>query len=203
MITQLKPSDIYFSQDSISCRFSTTGKLIGETLDDLYEDRLSVSDIKRISVALVNGQWFSWDNRRLWVFRQLEKLGKCRYITANVSKTIDAARLTTKCGGKEVNVRGQPGGYCYGKLVNNRHSVRVQQPTRSSTNWHYTNDDEARKVENILYSRNDTPSVRHESKPRRPFKPDAVPEPTMGESLWSAVKIGLGLAAMYLMWKSK
>ncbi|XP_060596162.1 uncharacterized protein LOC132750235 [Ruditapes philippinarum] len=151
MIIQLKPSEIFHSQDSISCRFSKTNTLIGETLDDLYEDRLSVSDIKRISVAPVNGKWFSLDNRRLWVFRQLEKIGKCRYVTVNVKKKIDAARLTTKCGGKEVYVRGSPGGHCYGYLVNNRHSVGAEQPTRRSTaDWPYS--DEADEIEGILCS---------------------------------------------------
>ncbi|XP_045206644.1 uncharacterized protein LOC123558865 [Mercenaria mercenaria] len=109
MALQLWPSEINYSQDSISCHFSNY-KLIGETLDDLCESRLSVSDIVPISVKKINGRWVTWDNRRLWVFRHLERLGKCKKIPVNNMAYIPESHMTSKCGGRDVEVRGDPGG---------------------------------------------------------------------------------------------
>ncbi|XP_060567910.1 uncharacterized protein LOC132726591 [Ruditapes philippinarum] len=110
MALQLYPSEIYYSQDSISCHFSD-GNLIGETLDELCEGRLKVSDIDPISVTKVNGQWITWNNRRLWVFRHLERFGKCSRIAVNNMVSLPKYfHMTSKSGGQTVEVRGEPGG---------------------------------------------------------------------------------------------
>ena len=70
-MAQLKPSKIRYTQDSINNHFDRRGlhrqKLIGETLDDLIEGRINVDDIPKINVVKRNGEWFTVDNRRLWV----------------------------------------------------------------------------------------------------------------------------------------
>ncbi|XP_052786612.1 uncharacterized protein LOC128221940 [Mya arenaria] len=111
---ELRPSEIYYSQDSINnvfdkrCRHSY--KLIGETLDEICEERCSIYSIPRISVMLKNEKWIISDNRRLWVFRQLEQLGKCDIVPAYVTYHIPAAKMTSCDGGDSVRVRGHPGG---------------------------------------------------------------------------------------------
>ncbi|XP_060567916.1 uncharacterized protein LOC132726597 [Ruditapes philippinarum] len=109
MALQLYPSEIFYSQESISCHFSG-GNLIGETLDELCEGRLNVSDIDPISVTKVNGRWITQNNRRLWVFRHLERLGKCKRIPVNSMVSMPQYHMTIKCGGRNVDVRGDPGG---------------------------------------------------------------------------------------------
>ena len=113
----LRPSDIYFSQDSINNVFDKRCphrfKTVGETLDDLCEGRISVNGIPTISVMNKGGKWFTGDNRRLWVFRQLERLGKCTAIRVDVTNYIPSNKFTTFNGGTSVTVRRNPGGKWY------------------------------------------------------------------------------------------
>jgi hypothetical protein len=48
---------------------------IGETLDDLLVGRCNVDDILTMNVMKKNGEWFTSDNRRVWVFRTAEEIG--------------------------------------------------------------------------------------------------------------------------------
>jgi hypothetical protein len=48
------------------------------------------------------------DNRRLWLFRQLEKLGRCSTIEVNEISSIPNYKFTTENGGAEITVRGNP-----------------------------------------------------------------------------------------------
>ena len=52
------------------------------------------------------GKWFTADNRRLWVFRDLERLGKCTTIPVRIIINIPVGKFTTKNGGTSVRVRG-------------------------------------------------------------------------------------------------
>jgi hypothetical protein len=45
-----------------------TVRTVSETLDQLLNEHCSVQSIPKISVEQRNGQWFTSDNRRLWVF---------------------------------------------------------------------------------------------------------------------------------------
>ncbi|KAL4229873.1 hypothetical protein ACF0H5_010264 [Mactra antiquata] len=106
---RLRPSKIRYSQDSISNRFCD-GELIGDVLDDLCDGRIRKRDFPIIEVAFINGRWYTADNRRLWVFQQLEELGKCRKIPVDEIYEIPSYKMTTRNGGRYVTVRGYPGG---------------------------------------------------------------------------------------------
>lgn len=75
--------------------------------------RLSVNDIPPISVKRLGDKWFTADNRRLWVFRNLERLGICSYINVIVTNYIPEGKFTTINGGESVYVRGFVGGRWY------------------------------------------------------------------------------------------
>ena len=94
----LKPSDIYFSQDGINNVFGNycrhRGWHIGSTLDLLCEGRLTVNDIPTIGVMKRGGRWYTGDNRRLWIFRELERLGKCKEIPVKLTY-VPAHKFTT------------------------------------------------------------------------------------------------------------
>jgi hypothetical protein len=75
---ELKPSDILYSQDSISNQFHCGIRYIGDTLDQLLIDSSYVQRIPNIQVVERNGTLFSMDNRRLWVFKKAEEL-TCTY----------------------------------------------------------------------------------------------------------------------------
>ncbi|KAK3590394.1 hypothetical protein CHS0354_028504 [Potamilus streckersoni] len=119
----LKPSEIFYSQDSINNIFTGgythRGKPIGDTLDELADGQTTVQKISTISVIDINGKWFSCDNRRLWVFKQFEFLGGCTYIPVFKTMFIDRRKFTTLNEGKSIRVRGSPGGNWYYKLIKN------------------------------------------------------------------------------------
>ena len=118
------PSDICFSQATINNYFDSKGKhanvKIGETLDELCEGNITIQDIPKIRVVLKDGKYYTEDNRRLWVFKQLQKLGRCGEIRVRASNSIETMfrreeKFTTTNGGAAVTIRGPPGGSWYKK----------------------------------------------------------------------------------------
>ncbi|WAR29675.1 hypothetical protein MAR_003243, partial [Mya arenaria] len=114
---ELKPSEIYYSQDSINNVFNERSqhsyKLIGETLDDICEERCSVFKIPLIFVKSVRQKWITADNRRLWMFKHLERLGKIETINVRLTRYIPKQKMNSKNGGVSIKVRGSPGGSWY------------------------------------------------------------------------------------------
>ncbi|XP_055995748.1 uncharacterized protein LOC130046316 [Ostrea edulis] len=110
----LSPLQIRFSQDSIANTFgrctSHSFRPIGKTLDDILSGRCNVNSIPNISVMYKNGHWFTADNRRLWVFQEAEKRGKCGEIFVREIAHIDYDKFTTTNNGESIYVRGNPGG---------------------------------------------------------------------------------------------
>lgn len=106
----LQPSEIRFSQDSIGNTFgrytSHPYKPIGETLDDIISG--SVTSLPDISVTMINGLWYTADNRRLWVLQQAEQCGEIDDIYVSLTDEIDPNKLTTENHGISVKVRGDP-----------------------------------------------------------------------------------------------
>lgn len=111
---QLAPSDIYYSQSSISNCFKKAslyaGKSIGDTVDDIMLKRCRLEDIPNISVVKKGDVWVSEDNRRLWVFKALESLGQCDKISVIVKTSINPKKSVIQ---KDITVRGDPGGIIY------------------------------------------------------------------------------------------
>ena len=120
----LKPSEIYFSQDSINNVFGNycqrRGIHIGSTLDRLCEGRMTVSDIPPKGFMQKGGRWYTGDNRRLWIFLELERLGKCTNLFV-ISTYVPAKKFTTHNRGKSVRVRGNPGGSWYLRSASSTH----------------------------------------------------------------------------------
>lgn len=116
----LKPSEIRFSQDSIGNAFGNYTahpcRLIGQTLDDILSGHCNVHSIPNISVMKRNDQWYTADNRRLWVFQEVEKRGKCDGINVFQTSYINSNKFTTYNEGRSVRVRGNPGGYLWRKI---------------------------------------------------------------------------------------
>ncbi|KAH3896137.1 hypothetical protein DPMN_020310 [Dreissena polymorpha] len=62
-----------------------------------------------------DGKWVTLDNRRLWVFKELERLGKCDRVYVEVGYSFPSAKLTARKSGVKIDVRGSPGGTWYNK----------------------------------------------------------------------------------------
>ena len=130
----LRPSDIHYTQGTISTKF-TNGTPIGQLIDDVVSGKCLVSDIKRIEVKLVDGFWFSADNRRLWVFKQLEFIGHCPVITAKVVKRVYGNKCTSENGGLDVCLRGgDPGGIWFSKISEIREKLSKNKESTAFDN---------------------------------------------------------------------
>ena len=114
MVIEIIPSNIHFSVDIIDNVFHRNShhcySRIGETLDSLCEGKIKIRDIPPISVIRYNSGWLTVNNRRLWVFRQMERLGKCARIPVVVVKE---TAVPTYIAGVKVTVRENPGGIWY------------------------------------------------------------------------------------------
>jgi hypothetical protein len=112
---ELRPFQIFYSQDSISNKFGDYTRhakmCIGETLDHLLVGRCNVEDILTMRVMETNGKWFTSDNRRLWVFRTAEEIGFLKTVKVKVISLKPDKKFTTVNHGQSVRVRKDgPGG---------------------------------------------------------------------------------------------
>lgn len=104
MTKEMRPSDIYYTQYSI-LEYFKNGHSIQSTSEDIKNGKLSINDLPKIRVFYEQEkchQWMSLDNRRLWVFKQLEL---ARFLEKISVETVqpDPAELnrkftTTNCG---------------------------------------------------------------------------------------------------------
>ena len=140
---ELRPSEIFYSQDSIMNRFgdyTPHGNIcIGETLDELLNGHCNVQSIPKISVAQRNGKWFTSDNRRLWVFRKAEEIGFLKTIYVNKTYSIKDDKFTTENGGTSIRVRGgSPGGSLW-------RTWKPKRPSTTKTHVNYNSNRVAQK----------------------------------------------------------
>lgn len=125
MYHALNPSNIRFTRIAIESSFETAddnrGRNIGETLDDLYDGVCAVWDIDPIRVFYHDGQWWSVDNRRLWVFRSLHALARCSRIPVkNTTRESILGRMFMATNGEGVVVEGKIVGRSYKTLLESR-----------------------------------------------------------------------------------
>lgn len=129
---KLAPSEIHYSQDSISNRFGKStqhsGVLIGETLDKILTGDCSIFDINTIQVVRRNGVYVTADNRRLWIFKKLEEMGECTEIPVHMTHYINPLKNVT---GSSIRVRGNPGGHLWRTWNERRRSVFTKQNSDS------------------------------------------------------------------------
>ena len=97
LMTQLKPSQIYFTHTKLSNKFTGCGKELVETLQELIDQIISVDSIPKIKVYyFYTGneiKYLSENNRRLWVFKQLESNGLIDEISVRLEKTTNPKYL--------------------------------------------------------------------------------------------------------------
>lgn len=86
----LKPSDVKFSCNEIPNKFNN-GTLLTELLEKLNKGKILSKDIAAIEVVWDSEQWdwYALNNRRLWVFQEMEKAGKIHYVGMNRIELLD------------------------------------------------------------------------------------------------------------------
>jgi hypothetical protein len=136
----LRPLKIRFSQDSIANIFGCSTQHsfipIGETLDAILSGRCDVNSILSISVICKDDHWFTADNKRLWVFQEAEKRGRCREIPVVVREEtfISDNKFTTTNNGASIEIRGNAGGSLWGSIKvrakRSKRGVRIKKSMR-------------------------------------------------------------------------
>jgi hypothetical protein len=104
MTRELRPSEIFFSQATIKDHFRRGTYSIYETLDACMRDQNVINIIPKITVCHKDGKWFTLDNRRLWVFKQLESMGRLSKIFVYQATSIPECKYNTQNGGTSVEI---------------------------------------------------------------------------------------------------
>ncbi|XP_078489791.1 uncharacterized protein LOC144746290 isoform X3 [Ciona intestinalis] len=103
----LAPLDIRFSQDSIRSSFQD-GRSIMQAIIDIRNGRMEATDFPTISVIFQNGNYYTGDNRRLYVFRVLQCEGILNRVPVYTTTYINPRKFTTYNQGVSIRVRQGP-----------------------------------------------------------------------------------------------
>jgi hypothetical protein len=88
---QLDPEVIYFTHSKIRKRFSGCNKLLAETLQEVLEGRTPLSAIPRIRVIHDGNRYYSMNNRRLWLFKELKRAGYLTLVDVEVRAPVSGS----------------------------------------------------------------------------------------------------------------
>ncbi|CAK8678768.1 unnamed protein product [Clavelina lepadiformis] len=101
----LSPSKVKFTQDSVALCFKK-GRPLNEVCEEIARGVLSADDFPNVRVLVRDGNYYGVDNRRLYIFRVLCKLGILRAITVCKFDEFDR-EITTDNDGCHVRIRNQ------------------------------------------------------------------------------------------------
>lgn len=84
MNTEIDPSIIYHTHSRIRNTFSGCGKKVEDTLADLINKRIKITDIPIITVEYDGERFYSLNNRRLYVMKKCKEFGLINLIQVRV-----------------------------------------------------------------------------------------------------------------------
>lgn len=95
-VTQIDPSSVYFTFSRIRPQFSC-GRRVEDTLQALVDGSLKVEELPTIAVLLDGqGNLFSLNNRRMFVYKELQRMGLVQTVPARVRPVPNTKRMATK-----------------------------------------------------------------------------------------------------------
>jgi len=104
-LSDLRPSEIRYSQDSISHKFRD-GNFLTSTFAQLISGKLKVTSLPNIEYIGKDGNFYvTSGNRRLFLYKHLEKAGFLSTIIASKSSSSEIPNFTTECNGQHVVCR--------------------------------------------------------------------------------------------------
>ena len=71
----LNPDDIFFTHSKIRERFSGCNKTIEDTFEELKTKKITIIDIPKIKVLYDGKNYYSENNRRLFLFKKCKREG--------------------------------------------------------------------------------------------------------------------------------
>ncbi|KAK3108984.1 hypothetical protein FSP39_020272 [Pinctada imbricata] len=111
-------------KDSIASYFTGAhrGLNIGDSLDLLLLGRCQPEDFPKMIVTDKDGEWFTADNRRLWVFKKAFELGNLSEIDVEIGY-VNPRKFTTRNFGRSIRVRGDPGGNIWRRYEKEKNGI--------------------------------------------------------------------------------
>ena len=106
MLIEIDPETVYFTHSKIRKQFSGCGKLLQETLNEIVAGRTAIEEIPRIRVIFDGARHYSMNNRRLWLYKELKKLGKLTVVKVELrnAETTSEKRL----GQQTLSLKAKP-----------------------------------------------------------------------------------------------
>ena len=86
---EINPSVIYFTHARIRPFFTGCGRRVEDTLMDIRNGSLAVDSLPKITVICNGGNYYSLNNRRLYVLKELRSSGTLMVIKARLKVALD------------------------------------------------------------------------------------------------------------------
>ena len=105
-LIELCPTEIRFMHKQISSEFRC-GRSVNETIVEILQGTMSIHELPTIKVVFINDTYYSFDNRRLYVYRVLHQYGKLDKVTVMLASKnqFQRSRFTTINNGSTVTLR--------------------------------------------------------------------------------------------------
>ena len=97
MKIDIDPSNIYFTHSKIRKTFTGCNKTLDETLNEIITEKIKQSDLPIITVYYDGTDYFSQNNRRLWIAKECYKLGIINKITVLVKPIGNKRYIASNC----------------------------------------------------------------------------------------------------------
>ena len=94
-VADVDPALIRFTHSRIRPLFSD-GREVRATLADILAGKTQVSDIPMLAVIMVDGEHYSMNNRRLWVFKELRARDFLQTIPVRLKPPPDGKRMSDR-----------------------------------------------------------------------------------------------------------
>ena len=105
-IIEIDPLTIYFTHSKIRKQFSGNGKLLQETLHEILTGTTLAEDLPKIRVIFDGNRYYTMNNRRLWVYKELSKAGKLDKIKVELRQA--ASKSEARLGQQMLALEAKP-----------------------------------------------------------------------------------------------
>jgi hypothetical protein len=97
MKIEIEPSLIYFTHSKIRKSFTGCNKSLDDTLNEIITSKIKPLDLPIITVYYDGTNYFSQNNRRLWIFKECVKLGLINKISVLVKPMNKKRYIASNC----------------------------------------------------------------------------------------------------------
>lgn len=187
-VANMRPSELRFTHDSVSCKF-TDGNTLEHTFKMMLYDELHIGhgEMPPLVAMRYNNEWFVVrGNRRLYLLQKLEAVGKfttVKVVKREFEEVLFNRQFTSQNMGRSIRIRGDPNiEFKLRQIINNwRESKRPH--SSASMDIRYGGDSPSYNYATSDYSPPRRSYVTSDySPPRRSYTPPPTKTQTSGDS---------------------